>query len=170
MHFKTREYLHPQIVSHGEWVFFKIATFKENCFFVLQIFTATTLITDFTKTSIKILKIILSKPNGHQSWSIWVKEESYQVVRLTLHTGDLHQSNKHQFNKCSSNFSYFLIKQIIKSYGYLTGSLEQVGMHESCHTFGSFFTEIKREMFFSIHHGWTTSWAQHCKKANQTKN
>ena len=73
---------------------------------------------------------MLSKPNGHQSCSIWVKEESYQVVKLTLHTGDLHQSNKHQFNKCSSNFSYFLIKQIIKSYGYLTGSLEQVAMHE----------------------------------------
>ena len=118
-------------MSYGEWVIFKIATFKENCFFVLQIFTTTTLFTYFTKPSIKILKIMLSKPNGHQSSSIWVKEEeSYQVVKLTLHTGDLHQSNKHQFNKCSSNFSYFLIKQIIKSYGYLTGSLEQVAMHE----------------------------------------
>ena len=142
MHFKIREYLHPQIVSHGEWVFFKIATFKENCFFVLQIFTATTLITDFTKPSIKILKIMLSKPNGHQSWSIWVKEKSYQVMImiLTLHTGDLHQSNKHQFNKCSSNFSYFLIKQIIKSYGYSTGSLEQVAMHEFWVAHFSIFT------------------------------
>ena len=118
MHFKTREYLHPQIVSHGEWVFFKIATFKENCFFVLQIFTATTLITDFTKPSIKILKIMLSKPNGHQSSSIWVKEEeSYQVVKLTLHTGDLHQSNKHHLTNVQAIFLIFLLSKSLNHMG-----------------------------------------------------
>ena len=73
---------------------------------------------------------MLSKPNGHQSSSIWVKEESYQVVKLTSYTGDLHQSNKHHLTNVQAIFSYFLIKQIIKSYGYLTGSLERVAVHE----------------------------------------
>ena len=105
-------------MSYWEWVIFKIATFKENCFFVLQIFTTTTLFTDFTKPSIKILKIMLSKPNGHQSSSIWVKEEeSYQVVKLTSHTGDLHQSNKHHLTNVQAIFLIFLLSKSLNLMG-----------------------------------------------------
>ena len=96
---------------------FKIGTFKEYCIFVLQIFTVTTLFTDFTKPPIKILKIMLSKPNGRQSSSIWVKEESYQVVKLTLHTGNQLQSNKHHLTNVQAIFLIFLLCKSLNHMG-----------------------------------------------------
>jgi len=95
----------------------KLALLKNIVFSYYRFSQQQHLFTDFTKPPIKILKIMLSRPNGRQSSSIWVKEESYQVVKLTLHTGNLHQSNKHHLTNVQAIFLIFLLSKSLNHMG-----------------------------------------------------